>query len=212
MKTYNGNVEIIKENQAEWTEKLKGVERIGGDLSINANAELKAPRAKYNIGGGIRTRIMGEVRESFRKHGYLFADGILSRIVSKRNHGEVIVYKTTKIGNSDKVVYVVQRGEVFSHGETVRQAIHDLRYKSTDRDTTKYEKWTLDSVHPLEQVISSYRAITGACEAGTRQWCEGKNLPDKLSVKMAIRATRGAYGAEKFKAFFSKSNKHTEAA
>jgi hypothetical protein len=100
---------------------------------------------------------------------------------------------------------VVQRGNIFSHGDTAEKAIQDLRYKLADRDTTKYKKWKLDSVHPLADMIQAYRAITGACEAGTKQWCEGKKFPAKLSVNVAIRATKGAYRAEQFAAFFKKS-------
>ena len=105
------------------------------------------------------------------------------------------------------MLYVVQRGEIFSHGDTIKKASHDLRYKLTDRNTEKYKKWTLDSVHPIADMIGAYRAITGACEDGTKQWCEGKKFPARLSVKVAIRATRGAYGADKFASFFKGENK-----
>jgi len=97
--------------------------------------------------------------------------------------------------------------EVFSHGETPKKAAHDLRYKLGDRDTTKYKKWTLESVKPIEEVIQAYRVITGACEAGTKQWCEGRKLPAKVSIKVAVRMTREAYGGRQFAAFFSKEAK-----
>ena len=93
---------------------------------------------------------------------------------------------------------------MFSHGDTIKKASHDLRYKLADRDTTKYAKWTLESVHPIAAVIGAYRAITGACESGTKGFCEGKTLPAKLSIKLAIRLTKGAYGSDKFAEFFNK--------
>src|SRR3990167_7689519 len=257
MKTYNGNVEITKENQAEWMKTLKGVNKIsgylyvygtaqlpaltevggylhvygtaqlpaltevGGDLCVDGTAQLPAltevggylrvdgtahmdEKCESNIGPSVRKRILTKLGESFRRKGYLFADNILSRIVSKRKAGEIVVYKTTKIGNRDKVIYVVQLGEVYSHGETVKQAIHDLRYKLSDRDTTFCAKWTLTSIHPIADIIRSYRCITGACETGTKGFCEGKELPAKLSIKAAIKATEGQYGAREFAKFFSK--------
>lgn len=150
-------------------------------------------------------KISAKVRSSFAKHGYLFADNILSRIISKRKQGKISVFKTSKIGNRKSIVYVVQSREVFSHGETVKQAIHDLRYKlDGNRDTSRYAKWKLDSVHPIADLIAAYRCITGACETGTRQWCEGKTLPAKVSVKVAIRLTREAYRGRVFAAFFNK--------
>lgn len=216
MKTYTGNIEITKDNQEEWAKTLKGItkitgymyinastslkadalESVGGDLYINASASLKAPKCKANLG-------KGHVIKSFAKRGYLFADNILSQIVSKRKQGEITVYKTSKIGNKKRIIFVVQRGEIFSHGETVKQAIHDLRYKlDGDRDTTAYKTWTLETVKPIAELIQAYRVITGSCETGTRQWCEGKKLPARVSVKVAVRLTRGAYQADKFAAFF----------
>ena len=172
---------------------------IGGDLCVYGTAQLP-DREKI----GNKPKGVTPIRERFAKHDYLFADNILSRIISKRKQKEIIVYKTNRIGNRHKIQYVVQRGEIFSHGETVKQAIHDLRYKLSDRDTTKYEKWTVDTVKPVADIIGAYRAITGSCETGTRQWCEGKKLPAKLSVKVAIRLTKGAYQAGKFAEFFTK--------
>ena len=131
------------------------------------------------------------------------ADNILSRIVSKRKAGEVIIWKTNPIGRRVKVVYVAQRGELYAHGETPREAAHDLRFKISDRDTTFCAKWKPESVHTSEELIHAYRAITGACAEGTRGWCEGKKLPALMSVKVAIRLTRGAYQAGKFAEFFA---------
>ena len=117
--------------------------------------------------------------------------------------GKIIVYKTRKIGNKDKIIYVVQKGDIYSHGETVEQAIHGLRYKlDGNRDTTKYKVWTLESVHPIADIIGAYRAITGACETGTKMFCEGKDIPEKMSIKKAIELTNGAYKSKEFAAFF----------
>jgi hypothetical protein len=91
---------------------------------------------------------------------------------------------------------------MFSHGETVKQAVHDLRYKMESRDTTKYKGWTVESIHDIARIIGCYRAITGACESGTKMFCEGKELPEKMSIKQAIEKTKGAYKSEMFKAFF----------
>jgi hypothetical protein len=71
-----------------------------------------------------------------------------------------------------------------------------------DRDTTKYKDWTLASEHTQEDIIGAYRAITGACETGTKMFCQGKELPAKLSIKKAIEITAGAYRSKEFAAFF----------
>ena len=49
-KVYEGNVEITKDNQEKWMERLKGVEKITGYVSINSNCELKALKS---VGGSV---------------------------------------------------------------------------------------------------------------------------------------------------------------
>jgi nitrogen fixation protein len=272
--TYEGNVEITKENEKGWGAKLKGVQKITGDVCAYNGSKLELPnlaevggyvRAAYNgsitapkltevggdvwadngsitapkltevggdvcadngnklelpnlaeVGGYVRAAYNGSklelpkkignkpkpIRKSFEKSGFLFADSILSRIIGRRTSGKIMFWKTRKIG-SKKILYVAQKGEVFSHGETPEKASHDLRYKLTDRDTTFCKGWTLDSVHGIEMIIKSYRAITGACEAGTKQFCEGKEIPERMSIKQAIECTKGEWGANRFEAFFN---------
>ena len=227
MKTYNGDVEITKENQTEW-DKLKHIEKIDGDVIVYQGATITLPAAKQTgdviaeqgatitlpaeakiLNQELRDILKKELRDEFAKEGYLLADGLLAYQISKRKQGEIIVYKTKSIGMG-KIGYVVQRGEIFSHGETVKQAVHDLRYKLSDRDTTKYKGWTLDTPHPIADIIGAYRAITGACETGAKMFCEGKKIPEKMSVKTAIKATTGAWGADKFAKFFKKNGTRHE--
>ena len=49
---YDGNVKITESNANEWEGKLKGIQHITGDLSINSNASLKADALK-SVGGGL---------------------------------------------------------------------------------------------------------------------------------------------------------------
>ena len=49
-KTYEGNVEINKQNQEEWKTKLKNTERISGYIYIHSNAKLSALKS---VGGNI---------------------------------------------------------------------------------------------------------------------------------------------------------------
>ena len=175
---------------------------------LSVYGTLTAPLLKKERGGVsvemLRARIVVKLQRKYESKGFLFCDNILSKIVSKRRAGKIVMWKTRAIGNSSKIIYVAQKGEVYSHGETPKQASHDLRYKITDRDTSKYKGWTLDSVHLIEDVIGAYRCITGACETGTKMFCEGKDIPAKMSVNAAIAATKGAWGADKFADFFTK--------
>ena len=207
MKTYNGDVKITAGNQQEWEKTLLGVKKILGYVIAEQGASITLPvdvkkygEPDYDL--SLSINLKSELKSEFSAEGYLWADGIITELLSKRRSGKILFYKTKTLGMG-KVIYVAQKGDMFSHGETPKQAAHDLRYKlNGNRDTSEYKKWTLDTVKPVAEIIQSYRIITGACEIGTRQWCEGKKLPAKVSIKVAIRLTREAYAGAKFAAFF----------
>jgi hypothetical protein len=133
------------------------------------------------------------------KIGYYYADEILARLVNRRGHvARVIVCGKTKQS------YVVDDGNgKYSHGATLDEARKGLIYKLSSRDTAPFKKWKLSTKISLADAIQAYRAITGACEAGTRHFCETNgNLPDRLTVADAIRRTAKHYGSDAFAKFF----------
>ena len=141
--------------------------------------------------------------ETWLERGWVVADGITQKLVSKKKIKDVEVFTVTNFPHK-KESYVVKRGEVFSHGDTVKQAINDLKYKISSRDTSQFKKWKLDKVITEEEAINAYRSITGACESGTRMFCESIKVPKKLTVKKVIELTDGRFGSDQFKEFFSK--------
>ena len=51
-----------------------------------------------------------------------------------------------------------------------------------------------------KQMAMVYRAITGACQYGTKQFIESKGgLKKKYTLKEILEQTNGAYGSERFK-------------
>lgn len=53
-----------------------------------------------------------------------------------------------------------------------------------------------------------YRVITGACEAGTRNFVEGlSKRKKKYTVAEIIEQTKGQYGNDTFKEFFKQCGK-----
>lgn len=142
----------------------------------------------------------------WKSHGveYIKADGIFSVIVS--HHGNI--YNVHKIGEEDKPFYLVTDGENnWAHGATIAEAKADLIYKLSNRDTSDYEKLSLDDTLSYEEAIAAYRIITGACSVGTRYFIESR-LPrphkDKYTIREIIDLTADEYGSERFKFFFEK--------
>ena len=149
--------------------------------------------------------IPGEINPSFDEwlsRGYVHADGISKKLKSKKQIGEIEVFEAYEFPKT-KTSFVVKRGETFSHGETVEKAIEDLRYKISDRDTSKFNQWKtdLDQVVSLDDAIKAYRIITGACEMGTKQFVNSIQVPEKLTPRSIIEITKGNFGSDKFKDF-----------
>ena len=160
------------------------------------NAEGDFPQVKTNDPATF-TRCREILSRSFLRCGYSFADGILAKIVSQRGRVARVI-----ICGKTEVTYLVTDGENYSHGETLAKAREGLIYKIGSRDTTEFKGWTLDKEVSKADGIRAYRAITGACEPGVRQWMETRKTPEKITISGIIKLTEGAYGHEAFKKFF----------
>ena len=139
---------------------------------------------------------------AFASVGILFADGISAKKLSCRIYGEISIHSVIIVGKTKKS-YVIERNGVYSHGDTIADARASLIYKLSDRDTSRFNDWMLDTVISLEDAILSYRAITGACELGTRAFCEKQKLKKRYKINEIIELTSGAYGSEVYRKFFS---------
>ena len=138
-------------------------------------------------------------------HEYAEFDGIESVILSKKGN----VYKTVSFGDigKGKITYVIEKDGVYSHGDTVKEAKESFIYKISNRDTSDYDNYTKESVVSFEEAIKMYRAITGACEAGTRYFVESLDKVKKeYSIAEIIEITQGQYGYEEFKDFFERKS------
>ena len=142
--------------------------------------------------------------EEWLRRGYVFADGILKEFKSKKTIGEIEVFEVYE-DFKKSTSYVVKRGDLFSHGKTVEQAINDLRYKLSDRDPSEFNHWKndLDQVVTLDEAIQAYRVITGACETGTKEFVESIQVPEVLTPRIILNITEGEYESNKFKEFLT---------
>jgi len=138
--------------------------------------------------------------ETHLERGYVKADGIIQKLVSKKKAGSVQVFEVENFGKPNS--FVIKKGDVFSHGETIELAKESLKYKISSRDTSEFKKWKVTDKRPVNDLIKAYRAITGACEFGTKQFCEQQKLKPKYTIKEIITMTAGQYGHEQFKEFF----------
>ena len=139
--------------------------------------------------------------ETWLERGYVSADDIRKKLISKKTLRDVEVFTVQDFPKKTES-FVVRRGDKFSHGKTIEEAIEDLRYKLSDRDTTRFKEWKQNTEITIEEAIESYRAITGACEFGVKEFCKGQRLPEKITIKEAIKRTDGQYGSKEYREFF----------
>jgi hypothetical protein len=119
-----------------------------------------------------------------------FSDGVFSYVISTRNGVKKV---KTEAG---KILFVVRDENGNSaHGDTIKQAREDLVYKAIAK---------FDGVLPKKATgkewIGIYRAVTGACGAGVRNFVEstGKSLDDTYTAKQIATLVKGQYGGDKF--------------
>jgi hypothetical protein len=139
--------------------------------------------------------------ENWISRGIVYADGIYKDLVSQKTVGNSTIFEVKEFGNKPNS-FVAKIGNKFAHGETIEAAIKDLRFKISDRDTTKYSSWELDTIKSTDDMIEAYMTITGACSMGTKQFCDTLQLKDEYSVAQIIDLTKDKYGNKDFEAFF----------
>jgi len=124
---------------------------------------------------------------------YISADGIFTEVLSKKRN----IYKVKKL-NDPKEFYLVSDGQSFhAHGDTLKQAKEDLRFKMI-ADKLKKEPIKKDTIITVQY----YRIITGACETGVKNWMKENNIKKtqyKASELLPLLEKTNAYGVHRFK-------------
>ena len=141
------------------------------------------------------SEIISPTFNQWLERGVVYADGIYQNLVSQKTIGNVTIYETDQ-------GYIARIGDKFAHGKTIDEAKNDLRYKLSDRGTSKYKSWKVTDIKSTDELIEAYMTITGACSFGTKQFCESIKLKDEYSINEIIELTKGRYGNEQFKEFF----------
>ena len=196
--------------------KLEMSKEVGGYVYVHNNALLAKLEIPKEVGESVyvynnapltkfkdierplnnKEATLDLISAKLRMKGILFADGIMSHIISEKNN----VFKIRIYGKKE-LSYCVYRNGNFSHGKTVKEAIESLRYKASIKDVSEFKTWKLDDVKSLNEVISAYRSITGACEDGVRNFCQGIEIKNKYKLSEIVEITCGKYGHDEFKNF-----------
>ena len=183
---------------------------VGGSLYLSG-MQITALPDNLTVGGSLDLsgmQITDKERRKIKKlkdgayveGKYLYVDGILTHIKGCRKVGEHVFYIGKIKGRN-----VVSDGVHYAHCKKLRDGIADLMFKTAkDRGAEQYKGLNLDTVFTLEEAVTMYRIITGACKQGSESFVEslGDRVQKKYTIRECIEVTKGQYGHEAFARFF----------
>ena len=125
--------------------------------------------------------------------------------VLRHIRGEIAKGGIVKRDLSIEPCFVVKRGDLFAHGETLKTAMEALREKlfedmsEEDRIRAFVEAHAWGREYPDTDFFDWHHRLTGSCEMGRRQFAAERGL-DKLDGKRTVAEfidlTRNAYGGD----------------
>ena len=180
---------------------------VGGYLDLSGTGITSLPD-NLTVGGGLYLSGTGitdtgkvkKLRDGDYVEGrYLYADGILTHVRKRRKLGSYTVYVGKIKGKN-----VVSDGVHYAHCDSIRDGIADILFKTaSDRGADQYKGMSLDTEMTVDEAVTMYRIITGACRKGSAAFVDGlKNKKERYTIRECIELTRGQYGAERFASFF----------
>ena len=134
-------------------------------------------------------------------------DGYCYVVEAEKTTKGVVIYTgynlngITKSVIDKQVCFVADNDGFTAHGNTVKQAISDVQFK------TIAEKLKNDPIHPdTEITVMYYRTVTGACELGCKDWMAHNNVNvDSIKAKDLLPLLRksNAYGLNKIESLLT---------
>ena len=181
---------------------------VGGSLDLSGSSITSLPD-NLTVGGwldlsgsSIKKRNVKHLANGDYAPGrYLYADGILTLVQKSKTMNGITYFKGKIPGRN-----VVYDGKNYAHCADFREGIADLNFKyAKDRGASQYKTLSLDTEFPINELMTMYRIITGACKQGTQSFVDsfGKNRKERYTIREVIELTEGQYGANRFKEFFS---------
>ena len=183
---------------------------VGGWLDLSGTQITALPEG-LTVGGWLYlrgTQITAKERSKIRKltNGdykpgrYLYADGILTHVRGCKRIGDYIVYIGKIKGKN-----VVSDGTYYAHCDKLRDGMEDIAFKRVkDRGADQYKGMPLETEMTIDDAVTMYLVITGACRQGSAAFVDslGDKLKDRITIREAIEITKGQFGAERFREFF----------
>ena len=125
------------------------------------------------------------------------SDGIKIIKTSEKKRDNITIIKGTTLYNEEIYLVKDEEKELNAHGETLKEALEDLTFKRLDNTDVKDIVSEIKKTNKVNK--AQYRAITGACQFGTNQFCKKHNIDtEEIELDELRKILVNDYGAEKF--------------
>ncbi len=137
-------------------------------------------------------------------------DGCTMLIVSERQLGDVTLYRARYFGGGDldklKACYIAHEGDYYAHGDDIKQAMRDLRFKIMQADFDP-EELVAEVKARGTVTFNDYRLLTGACASGLTHGLAqlGAEGAEEMPLTDALNLCRGNYGGDEFIKLFEEA-------
>ncbi len=177
-----------------------------GDGSGSGSSDGYGSGSGYGYGYG-----SGDGIKSFNQETVYQIDGVNTMIRSVRGntaHGEIL--------NGDLTLtpcYIAKQDNVFSHGETLREAMEALRDKlfgdmpEEERIDAFLRETDREKTYPTQYFYDWHHRLTGSCDMGRKQFARdyGVDLEHgMMTLTEFLELTKDAYGGDVIRKVISK--------
>ncbi len=125
-------------------------------------------------------------------------DGYCMVVLCKKQMQDIAILKCMYFPERKGTVYVAEKDGYAAHGDTIRNAVKDLKFKML-KDVNMEEH-----IQRIKQQgymnAEDYRLLTGACREGTNRFLQehGLTWEDTMPVAQVLEITKEQYGSEEF--------------
>jgi predicted nucleic acid binding AN1-type Zn finger protein len=192
--TVGGYLDLSGTNITELPDNLT----VGGSLDLRGTNITELPDNLMVEGSiyGFNTDNIISVKKVLKGYNkelnYIYFDGILwGNVKSVKKVDNITIYKTP-------LGYCVVEDSLSAHGKTLRQAMEDLTFKKMKNKDVSDIVAEIKKTGKVTRM--QYRAITGACQFGTEQFCKQHNIEDleEIELEELRKILINDYGARKF--------------
>ena len=166
---------------------------VGGSLDLSG-LKGKKPKSK-NLPKNFQADLRKAIELRFEAIGFTIADNIMARIIQERG----AVKKIIVCGKIEPSWLASDDMGNHAHGDTIKEALEELAFKTGERDIDTYRNMPLDAIKKPDEWALIYRIITGACKSGVENFMSSKKIKKTYTLDEILAETKGSYGHERFK-------------